>query len=458
MLTARDDHTATLLPNGKVLVAGGYINTKSFTGDRGLSSAELYDPATGTWSGTGSMTDVHEQGETATLLSSGKVLVVAGFGSNSKTTTADLYDPAAGTWSQAAGLATARARHSATLLPDGQVLVAGGFGNASGAVLNTAEVYNPTANTWSATASNLTVARYFHSATLLANGNVLLAGGYGNTGAKGGGALNSAELYNSLPAEHMRNISTRLDVLTGENVLIGGFIIHGGEAKTVLLRAIGPSTGLGNALADPSIELHFPDGSVVANDNWKINASTGQSQEADIRSTTIAPPNDSESAILQTLLPGSYTAVVKGKNGATGVALVEVYDLDPAAVSQLANISTRGFVENGDNVMIGGFILGGGSGNKVIVRAIGPSLTRQSVSGALQDPTLELRDGNGALLDSNDNWRSDHEQEIIDTTVPPSDDAESAIVRTLTPGPYTAIVRGVNDSTGIALVEVYALQ
>jgi hypothetical protein len=206
------------------------------------------------------------------------------------------------------------------------------------------------------------------------------------------------------------------------------------------------------------MELHFPDGSVVTNDNWKIKTETGQSQEADIRSSTIAPPNDAESAILRTSPPGNYTAVVKGKNGATGVALVEAYDLDPAAVSQFANISTRGFVATGNNVMIGGFILGGGSGaNKVIVRAIGPSLANSGVADALQNPTLELHNGSGTLLASNDNWKEMQKAEIEATTIPPGNDLESAIVATLAPGNYTAIVRGVNNTTGVALVEVYRL-
>jgi len=268
------------------------------------------------------------------------------------------------------------------------------------------------------------------------------------------------------------NISTRMRVLTGDNVLIGGFIITGTEPKKVIVRGIGPSLGalgLSGVLADPTLELHQPDGTVITNDNWKINAQTGQSQEADIRATTIAPTNDLESAIIATLPPGNYTAILAGKNQSPGIGVVEVYDLAQAANSTLANISSRGFVDTGDNVMIGGFIVGGGTGGgvaNVIVRAIGPSL---SVNGAplpnrLADPTLELHNANGTMLVTNDNWKIDdasgqsQEAAIRATTVQPTDDLESAIIAALPPDSYTAIVRGKNNKTGIGVVEVYKLQ
>ncbi len=242
-------------------------------------------------------------------------------------------------------------------------------------------------------------------------------------------------------------------------MLIAGFIITGIDQKRVILRGIGQSlNGTGVTLSDPTLELHQGDTILATNDNWKINDQTGQSQETDIRATTIPPTNDLESAVLMTLNPGPYTAILAGKNGGMGVGLVEVYDLGQGANSKLANISTRGFVDTGNNVMIGGLIVGGGSGGgtaKVIVRAIGPSLP---VAGALADPTFELHDGSGTLLETNDNWvDSPNKQAIIDSTIPPPNNAESAIVRILTPGNYTAIVRGVNNSTGIAVVEVYAL-
>jgi hypothetical protein len=247
------------------------------------------------------------------------------------------------------------------------------------------------------------------------------------------------------------NISTRLRVETADNVLIGGFIVTGNSPKRVIIRAIGPSLPVADALADPTLEVYDNSGNLVAtNDNW-IDSPDKQA----IIDTTVPPGNDLESAVVGNALPGAYTAIVRGVNGGTGVGLVEVYDLNQFADSRLANISTRGLVRTGDNVMIGGLFVVGSTSQNVIVRAIGPSLP---VDGKLLDPTVELRDGNGGLLDANDNWRSDHEAEIIATTVPPTADAESAVLQTLAPGPYTAIVRGVNDTTGVALVEVYALQ
>jgi uncharacterized delta-60 repeat protein len=276
------------------------------------------------------------------------------------------------------------------------------------------------------------------------------------------------------PPTTLLNISTRTHVLTGDQVLIGGFIITGTSLKKVIIRGMGPSlnvngTPIPGRLADPTLELHQPDGTVITNDNWKIDDKTGQSQEAAIRATTIPPTNDLESALVATLAPGNYTAILAGKNGGTGVGLVEVYDLAQGANSTLANISSRGFVDTNDNVMIGGLIVGGGSGGgtaKVIVRAIGPSLSVNGtpVPGRLADPTLELHNSNGSMIVTNDNWKindqtgQSQEADIRATTIPPTNDLESALVATLPPGNYTAIVRGKNNTTGVAVVEVYNLQ
>jgi glucose/arabinose dehydrogenase len=252
------------------------------------------------------------------------------------------------------------------------------------------------------------------------------------------------------------NISTRAQIGTGNNVLIGGFIISGTGAKKVIVRAIGPSlTALGvpGALADPTLELHDHTGAVIAFDNdWK------DSQQTEIQNSGLAPSNDLESAIVISLQPGAYTAIVSGINGTSGVGLVEVYDLDNAASPQLRNISARGLVQTGDNVMIGGFIVGNNIGAaSVIVRAIGPSLTALGVPGALADPTLELHDGNGALIGSNDNWQDDADQaaQITASGLAPTDPLESAISTSLAPGAYTAIVRGKNNTSGVGLIEAY---
>jgi hypothetical protein len=254
------------------------------------------------------------------------------------------------------------------------------------------------------------------------------------------------------------NLSTRMNVLTGANVGIGGFIITGTGPKHLLLRAIGPSltgSGVPNALADPVLELHGPGAFVtVTNDNWRDDPA----QEALIIASGIQPTNDFESAIDVILSPGTYTAVVSGKNNITGVGLVEVYDLSPAAPVKLANISTRAFVGSGSDVVIAGFILGGNSGNdRIAVRGIGPSLTAQGVPNALADPILELRNGNGALLVSNNDWQDNPAQaaELIAAGLAPTDDLESGIATTLPPGTYTALLAGLNDGTGVGLVEVY---
>ena len=254
------------------------------------------------------------------------------------------------------------------------------------------------------------------------------------------------------------NISTRAGVQTGDDALIGGFIVNGSGPKKVLIRGLGPSlTGqsVGGVLQDPVLELNNSSGisSVIAtNDDWK------QSQQSEIAATGIPPSNDAEAAIVQTLSPGAYTAVLRGKGSGTGVGLVEVYDL--SGDSELANLSSRGRVETGDNVMIGGVIVGpAGIGNsRIIVRAIGPTLAARGVASPLVDPMLELYDGNGAQLAANDNWKDSQETDITATQIAPGDDREAAIVTTAAPGNYTAIVRGKNDSTGVALVEAYNLR
>jgi Pectinesterase len=253
------------------------------------------------------------------------------------------------------------------------------------------------------------------------------------------------------------NISTRLQVGTGDNVGIGGFIVTGAAPKKVILRAIGPSlgaAGLNNVLEDPVLELHSADGALLAaNDNW--NDDEGSAIE--LANLGLNPSDDSESALVRTLAPGVYTAIIRGDSEGTGTALVEIYDGDAAVDSQLANISTRGLVGTDDDVMIGGFIIGGNgrANGRVVVRAIGPSLSSFGIAGALQDPLLELKDANGATVLSNDDWRSSQQAEIEATGLAPADIRESALITTLADGNYTAIVRGKDNTTGIALVEIY---
>jgi hypothetical protein len=254
------------------------------------------------------------------------------------------------------------------------------------------------------------------------------------------------------------NIATRGRVEAGDNAMIGGLIITGNQTKKVVLRAIGPSlqSSLADALPDPVLELYAPDGTLIRqNDNWRDDGP----QAAELEANKIAPTHDLESAIVATLAPGNYTAAVHGNQGAAGIGLVEVYDMGPASDSRLANISTRGRVESAENVLIGGFILGGASGNtKVLLRAIGPSLGNVGITNALPNPILELRDSNGALLLANDNWKDQQRTAIEQTGIPPAEDSESAILADLPPGAYTAVVASKDGASGTALVEIYNLR
>jgi plastocyanin len=259
----------------------------------------------------------------------------------------------------------------------------------------------------------------------------------------------------TVPAQPL-NISTRLDVRTDDQVAIAGFIIDGTEPKRVLLRGIGPSLSdahILNPLADPFLELRGSDQSLITtNDNWN------NPPQPDVDATGLAPANDLESAILITLDPGSYTAILRGNAGGIGVGLIDAFDLDPTADSTFANISTRGFVETADKVMIGGFILGGGGGSAtIVVRAIGPSLAQFGVNDVLADPTLEVRDKDGNVIKFDDNWKDSQQLEIEAAGKEPENELESAILLTLLPGSYTAIVAGKDGTTGVALVEVYRI-
>jgi hypothetical protein len=271
----------------------------------------------------------------------------------------------------------------------------------------------------------------------------------------------------------LTNISTRAFVQTGDNVMIGGFIVQGNE--TVIIRGIGPELtqyGVPNPLANPTLELHDATGALIAsNDNWMTTIIGGiifSDQVQDIRDSGYAPTDPREPAIIAILPSGNYTAIIRGVSSTIGVALAEVYDLHDGNhnTSVLSDISTRSFVQRGDDVMIGGFIIEGSGRKRVIARAVGPGLTQYGVPNPLADPTLELHDSTGALIASNDNWQhttiggiiiNDQVAAIRASAHAPGDPRESAIVANLLPGNYTAIVRGVNGTTGVGLVEVYDL-
>ena len=251
------------------------------------------------------------------------------------------------------------------------------------------------------------------------------------------------------------NLSTRLRVMPDDNVLIGGFIIRGSEKKKVILRGIGPSLNVPGKLDDPVIQLFDGSGvSIASNDDWKTD-------QQNVQDTGLAPTDDRESAIVITLDPGSYTVVMRGKNNSSGIGVVEMYDIGLDANARLANVSSRGFIATGDNILIGGFFAGPqtASVTGVVFRAIGPSLSQFGIPQPMQDPTIELHNGNGDLIATNDDWQSSQKSEIEAVGLAPSDSRESAILlRNFDPGPYTAIVRGKNNTTGVGLVEIYDVQ
>jgi hypothetical protein len=270
-------------------------------------------------------------------------------------------------------------------------------------------------------------------------------------------AIAVTDLKAQAPSEIVQ-LSTRMPVGVGDQVAIGGFIVTGTVPKQVIVRGIGPTlaqSGIGDALADPMLELHGPAGfATVTNDNWR------DTQQTQIQAAGLPPTSNLEPAIWATLPPGAYTAILRGKNNATGTALVEVYDLTPTATSKLGNLSTRTFIGVDQNIAIAGLIVSSGpASDRIVVRGIGPSLTALGVSNALANPTLELRNNNGSLLVSNNDWQDNaiQAQQITAAGLAPTNSLESAVLAILPPGRYTALLFGANNSTGNGLIEVYDL-
>jgi arylsulfate sulfotransferase len=253
------------------------------------------------------------------------------------------------------------------------------------------------------------------------------------------------------------NLSTRGVVSVGDNVLIGGFIVTGSEPKTIALRALGPSLssfGVSRLLRDPVLSVYNASRTLIAtNDNWQSDP-----DHSEIEANGLAPANLLESATVQTLAPGAYTVIVRGKDPTPGTGLVELYDLSPQSNSTLKNMSTRGSVDTGDNVLISGFIVGDVESATVVVRALGPSLASSGVGGALSDPTLTIYDSTGTPIATNANWQDNPNAiDIRRNGLAPPNPSESALVLHLPAGNYTAIVSGANGATGVALAEVYTL-
>jgi hypothetical protein len=249
------------------------------------------------------------------------------------------------------------------------------------------------------------------------------------------------------------NISARAGVGTGDRAAIVGFIIEG-SAKDVIVRGLGPSLQNGGSpvpgrLLDPTLELYSANQNIGFNDDWRT-------QESQIQATGIPPTNDRESAIVAHLDPGGFTAILRGKNNTTGIGLAEVYDLATTGTSKIKNLSARGFVSTGDNVLIGGFIVGGGgTGIRLVIRVLGPSLSNAGVTDSLQDPTLELFNANGNAIGANDNWQDDQQFQIAQSGLAPPRSTEAALLTELSPGNYTVIAAGRNGTSGTALLELY---
>ena len=450
--SARYWHTA-VWTGGEMIVWGGVAAGRS--GGR-------YNPSTDSWTATSSINAPSARNSHTAIWTGSEMIVWGGL---LDLNTGGRYNPSTDSWTatSTANAPDGRLFHTA-VWTGSEMIVWGGY------VLHVLDVnsggrYNPITNNWTATGTtNAPNRREVHTAVW--TGSEMIVWG-GNPGFKDTGGRYCANV------SQLGNISTRALVQTGDNVVIGGFMVQGPQPKRIIIRAVGPELtqyGVPNPLGNPTLELHDDRGALIgSNDNWThtiIGGIITSNQVHDIQASGYAPGDGRESAIIAELPAGNYTAIVRGVNNMTGVALVEVYDLSTNSNSILANISTRAFVQTNDDVMIGGFIVQGGVSKKVIVRAIGPELTQYGVPNALADPTLELHDGAGNLIASNDNWvttiiggiiTANQFRDILDSDYAPTDLNESVIIAELPPGNYTAIVRGVHNTTGVALVEVYDL-
>jgi hypothetical protein len=490
----RSDHSS-VWTGSEMIVWGGSVdcpvnfNCTTNTGGR-------YNPNTNSWMAT-STANAPTGRVNHTAVWTGNEMIVWG-GTVYDIFTYDVntggrYDPSTDSWTATSMTNAPSERNAHTAVWTGsEMIVWGGYGAGGGngdwGSLNTGGKYN-LENGWIATTTTTAPTARDHHTAVWTGSRMIVWGGNYNDGVGFPVTLNTGGRYcgqsgpsptptpSATPASRLGNISTRAFVQTGDNVMIGGFIVQGTQTKRVIIRAIGPELGappydIPNALTNPTLELHDGRGALIAsNDNWVrtiIGGIITHNQVAEIRASGHAPGDGRESAIIADLPPGNYTAIVRGVDNMIGVALTEVYDLNAAANSILANISTRAFVQTGDNVMIGGFIVEGTQPKRVIIRAIGPELSAPpfNVPNALANPTLELHDHTEALIGSNDNWQhtiiggiitTNQYHDIVNSGHAPSDIRESAIIAELRPGNYTAIVRGVNNTTGVALVEVYDL-
>lgn len=452
--------------------AGRYLHSAVWTGTEmivwgGVSSTAVlntgakYNPSSDTWTAVGMSNAPTARSGCSTVWTDSEMIVWGGYSSGVFLNTGSRYNPVTDSWTPTSMTEAPTDRQNHTAVWTGNEMII--WGGGAPWTMSSGSRYDPLRDTWTAiTALNTPTATGGHSA--LWTGSQMLVWGGQLESPNAYNTVNTGGVYcGSVPGQ-LSNISTRMRVLAGNNALIGGFIISGSDQKRVIVRGLGPSLtdfGVAGALANPTLELHDSSGTLASNDNWK------DSQEMDVRTSGLAPNNDLESAIVATLPANgsAYTAVLAGKNGGTGIGLVEVYDLAASGDATLANISSRGFVDTDDNVMIGGVIVGSGDrgASKIVVRAIGPSLSGFGITNPLQDPTLELHNGSGTTIATNDNWKAidtggSQENEISAAGLAPTDDRESALLRSLVPDNYTAILRGKNATTGVGVVEIYNLQ
>jgi N-acetylneuraminic acid mutarotase len=496
-------HTA-VWTGSEMIVWGGSVDASEF------STGGRYNPSTDSWTATSTTNAPSDRAHHTAVWIGSEMIVWGGLGNSGFLNNGGRYNPGTDRWTAISSTNAPVRRADHTAVWTGSEMIV--WGGVNRIYLKSGAKYNPSADSWTATSTtNAPGARWGHKAVWTGNQMIVWGGSDGtnylNTGGRyspganswtatstintpnggsshaavwtgnemivWGGSITGGRYCAPFLGSQLGNISTRAFVQTGDNVVIGGFMVQGAQTKRVIIRAIGPELiqyGVSNPLFNPTLELHDRTGALIgSNDNWTrtiIGGIITSNQVADIRNSGHAPGDGRESAIIADLAPGNYTAIVRGVNNMTGVGLVEVYDLSGDASSILGNISTRAFVQTGDNVMIGGFIVQGTQPKRLIIRAIGPELTQYGVPNVLGNPTLELHDSSGALIASNDNWMStiiggiitsNQVADIRNSGYAPEDGKESAIIADLPAGNYTAIVRGVNNMTGVALVEVYDL-
>ena len=452
-----DVNAIIIQPNGAIIIGGTFIGYDGFTrgGIARVLATGMLDSSFDSGVGTGGNVFALALQHNGQIVLGGRFVQYAGINRTfiarvfSNGSLDPGFNPVPDDWVQ-----------SLAVEPDDRIVVGGfftainGVGRSRIARLNTTGSVDTTFDPGLGCLGSLTNdATQVRSIALQLFGRVLAGGVF--TSYDNSIRFNIVRLFDG--SASFQNLSARAHVFTGEQILIGGFIIGGTENKMVLIRGLGPSLagfGVPGPLANPTLSLFDHTATLVAtNDNWK------DTQQAQIQATGLAPSNDFEPAILATLSPGAYTAFLQGKAATTGIGLAEIYDVDPSVNAQATNLSGRGFVGTGNDVLIGGIIVGGptGSMQRVLVRALGPSLGSAGVASPLANPTLSLRDANGNVIANNDNWQDSQQADIAATGKAPPNTKESAILALLAPGKYTAIVAGKNGTTGVGLIEFYSL-